>query len=109
MAASLLWGTIFPAERSWTEEKSQRMTELGTQAHQLGGARDSARRRPNMHGRSVSEIDSEYQKVTAELEQLRVEFEEQRDAPKRVSGVLRWLGIAIIVIGVVGNYASRGG
>ena len=109
MLASLCWSSLFPAARSWTEEKAQRMTELGTQAHQLGGARDAARRRPSMHGRSAADIDAEYQQVTAELDELRIEFESKRDAPQRTSSLLRWIGMGLIVSGAIATYSIRSG
>lgn len=110
MLISLVWGTLFPPERSWGDDKTQRMNELSMQAHQLGGELDSARRHPSMHSKRPADvIEVEYKKTVAELEQLRVEFNEKKDAPNRAASFLRWSGIAFIVAGGLVTFAQRSG
>ena len=109
LAASLVWAFLFPASRSWTEEKSQRMSDLGSKAHLLGAQLDAAQRRPKMHGgRSAAELEAEYTQVKAELAELRQEFEGKRDAPKSAARFLQWAGIALVAGGAFATFASRG-
>jgi hypothetical protein len=98
--ASLAWAFLFPATRSWTEEKSQHMSDLVDKAHILGGQLEGAKRRPNMHsGRSAAEIEAEYNQTKTELAELKQEFEGKRDAPKKAASYLCWSGVAFIVAG----------
>jgi hypothetical protein len=109
LLGSLLWAILFPASRSWTEDKNTRMTDLGVQAHKLGGELDAAKRRPSMHGRKPADIEAEYTKVKEELTQLREEFQGKRDGPKTMASILRWSGIAFIVAGALVVMATRSG
>jgi hypothetical protein len=109
LAASLVWAFLFPASRSWTEEKSKRMDELGSKGHVLVAQLDAAQRRPKMHGgRSAAEIEAEYKQVKAELTELREEFEGKRDAPKNAARFLQWAGILLVAGGALATFASRG-
>jgi hypothetical protein len=109
LAASFVWGSLFPASSGWTQEKSARLQELSSQAHILGGQRGAAASNPKMHGgRSAAEIEEEFQRVTAELEQLGAEAEGRIQAPKTAAMILRWTGIAFIVAGGIAVYGSRG-
>ena len=109
LLVSLIWGLLFPASRSWTTEKNNRMSELSVKGHLLGGELDAAQRRPNMHGgRSAAEIEAEYKQVSAELTQLREEFENKRDSPKTMASYLRWSGVAFVIAGAIIVFAHRG-
>ena len=110
LAASLVWGMLFPASRSWTDEKSERMSDLGTQAHKLGGQLEAARGRPTMHGgRNAAEVEAEYKQVTAELAELREEFEGKRDGPQTTASYFRWTGVICVALGAVVMMATRSG
>ncbi len=110
LIGSGLWGFLFPASLSWTEEKSQRMSELGDKAFGLLGEVNAARNRRSLHtGRDPGETLAAYKQATAELEQLRAEFENTRDSPKTAAFFLRWSGIACIVVGAVVVWSNRGG
>ena len=106
---SLVWGLLFPASRGWTTEKNNRMSELSLKGHLLGGELDAAQRHPSMHaGRSPAEIEAEYKQVSAELTQLREEFEHKLNSPKTMASYLRWSGIAFVIAGAIVVFANRG-
>ena len=109
LAASLLWAMLFPASSSWTQEKSDRMSELRLKGHSLGGELDNAQRRPSMHGRKVADIEAEYKKVSEEMTLLREEFEGKRDSPKTMASILRWSGAAFVIAGGLATMAGRNG
>ncbi len=108
LAGSLLWAILFPASRSWTVEKNNRMSDLSVKAHKLGGELDAAQRRPSMHGRAPSVIEAEYKQASDELTQLREEFESKRDGPKNSARMLQWAGIIFVAVGAFASFASRG-
>jgi hypothetical protein len=102
VALGLLWKTLFPPTRSWTEEKSARMGELTKEVHALLFQVEAAKQRPSMtSGRNPAEVQEEYDSKKAELAALRAEFENQRDKPQTIASVLRWTGIALVLVGGV--------
>ena len=102
VALGLLWKTLFPPTRSWTEEKSARMGQLTKEVHALLFQVEAAKQLPSMtSGRNPAEVQEEYDSKKAELAALRGEFENQRDKPQTIAGVLRWTGIALVLIGGV--------
>jgi hypothetical protein len=109
LVLSALWGVIFPASNSWTDEKSTQMAELTKEVHTLLFQSTAARERPNMMGgRNPAEIIEEYETKKAQLESLRAEFESQRDRPLTIANYLRWIGIAMVVIGGAAVMTQRG-
>jgi hypothetical protein len=108
LTASFIWGLIFPANVGWTEEKGERMAELTQQAHTLMFEVKASQESPSMHsGRNPAETKAEYDRVKAELETLRAEFEGKRDSPKTAATFLRWSGIAFVVAGAIVVFAGR--
>lgn len=108
LAGSFTWALLFPASRSWTPEKDAEMSELSRKGHNLGGELDSVQRHPSMHGRSVAEIEAEYNQVKEEMTELRAKFESNRDGPKTMATILRWVGVACVVIGAFISYNNKG-
>lgn len=109
MLFSAAWSFIFPATRSWTEEKSQRMSDVGYHARLIDLELSKAKQSPSMHrGKSAAELQAEYDKLDAEFKQLRGEFTNASDSPKTASRILRWSGIAFVVAGGAIVFANRG-
>jgi hypothetical protein len=109
LAVSFLWGVFFPAKAGWTEEKGERMAALTQQAHTMMFEVKAADEKPSMHsGKNPAEVKAEYEKVKAELDTLRAEFEGKRDSPKTAATFLRWSGIAFVVAGAIVVFANRG-
>jgi hypothetical protein len=108
LAVSFLWVTLFPATSAWTDEKSERMSDLGVQAHKLVGQLEIAKTTPSMHGgRSAAEIDAEFKQVNSELAQLRDELQGKVDGPRSIARIFRWAGVVCLAIGAVIMMASR--
>ncbi len=110
LAISFFWATVAPAGGGWTNEKSERMSELGSRAHVLGGQVEAGRTKPKMHGgRSQAEVEAEHKQVNEELTQLREEFEGKRDRPQTTASLLRWIGVGCVAIGAIAMMATRNG
>lgn len=104
LCLSAVWPLVFPASRTWTEEKAQRMAELSGQAHELGFKSVAAKQRP---GGDPVAARKEYEAVRAELDKMQAEFENQKDAPNQVATWLRWAGAAVTLLGGAGVLVGR--
>ena len=108
VAASALWGVLFPASNTWTEEKAARMRELSGKAHRLSFEAAAAKERPSMTaGRGAAEAQAAYDAARAELKILRDEFEGARDKPKTMGRYLSWVGAAMVLAGGLAAMSGR--
>ena len=99
LVLGLLWGVLFPAERTWTEEKSQQMTALQNEAHKLLFLAERAKTRPQPGGPTPSEAQAKFEAAKAELDALKAEFEGVRDSPQSTGSTLRWVGTGMVLLG----------
>jgi len=110
LVVSVAWGLLFPPTRSWNDEKSQRLSELGSETNRLKFALVQSQHNPSVHaGQNPAEVKLEYDKVRQEYDLLHQEFLSAQDTPKTVAAVLRWAGIVLVVAGAVLFYANQGG
>jgi hypothetical protein len=110
LAASFFWTVVSPSSSGWTPEKAVRMGELTGEVHAMMFQVQAVSTSPKMHaGQNPAELKAQLQEKEKELAQLREEFEGKRDGPTATARILRWTGIAVIVIGAVAMAATRGG
>ena len=106
---SAVWPSLFPATNNWTNEKSERLAELGSQTNLLKFQLVEAQNNPQMHaGRNPAELKEQYEQARADYDQLHAEFESARDAPEGLAQSLRGTGIALALIGGLAMFVSRG-
>lgn len=99
----LLWGWLFPAERAWTIEKADRMSELSHEAHLLHMKVKRGERDPRAFGdEEPGAVQKEYRDVTEELAALKQEFESAQSSPKTIGNTLRIGGMVVLLTGLVG-------
>jgi hypothetical protein len=103
-----LWGTLFPATSNWTPEKERRWQTVKARIHTLSfhvGATSPA----NLpRGMTPTTIKNEFEALQKENAQLQEDYTSAADGPKVVAGILRWTGIGIAAVGIVGWMGVRG-
>lgn len=110
LISSFLWAILFPASRTWTDEKSAQMTSLGDQATEIRLKLDLAKSKPSMHsGENPAELQAKYDEVAAQYKELYEEFNGASKAPESASRLLRWSGIAFVAAGGFITFATRSG
>ena len=108
LVASVVWGQLFPPTRTWTDEKSQRLAELGSETNRLKFALVQSRQNPSVHaGQNPAEVKLAYDKAREEYDLLHQQFQAARDTPKTVAAGLRWAGIALVAAGTLLFYVKR--
>ena len=101
--ASALWSTIFPATNSWTPEKAARLSEVKSKINDLGFQLEKAGR---MHaGKDPGPLKAEYDTLRKEFDELKIAFESAAERPQTVSKFLKWTGLSLAAIGIIGWYA----
>ena len=108
LLASFGWSTLFPATRTWTTEKSQRLSELGGEANRLQFAIVNAQQNPSMHfGQNPAELQAAYDEVRDEYDRLHAEFENARQRPETAARLLRWSGIVCVGAAAAGLWVMQ--
>lgn len=103
---SMLWSTLFPPAARWTPEKASRSIEVKARLSNLGPLVNAPPR--SMHsGPDPASLKSEYDALVKENEELNAEFESAAESPKSVSRFLKWSGLAIALVGIIGFYAVK--
>ena len=99
------WTTLFPGTSSWTPEKSAEWTKIKDRLHNLAFVVGSATA-PSMHsGPETSQAKQEYDRLKIEHHALAAEFESIHDRPYLVAKILKWSGISMAFVGIIGWYA----
>ena len=109
MLASATWVLMFPPTRSWTQEKSEQLSELGSETNRLKFAIVEAKNNPSMHsGGNPADLQKQYDEIRKEYDVLHQEFLNAREQPQEIAAILRWSGIGLIVVGAVMTFIARG-
>jgi hypothetical protein len=97
-----LWSSLFPATRAWTPEKSQRLGQVKDRMTNISFIINN----PN-YNRDKTSLNNELEKLTKEDEELTAEFNSATARPNTVSKFLKWAGISMALVGIVGWYATN--
>ena len=108
LVLSGLWPTLFPGTAIWTPEKAERWSVVKDRLHNLSFAVNRSETNVRMHGGSdPAATKQEYEQLKIEGTQLKADFEIAADRPNTVSKYLKWTGISLAVIGIIGWYAVK--
>jgi hypothetical protein len=104
---SSLWSTLFPATSTWTEEKAIRSSEVKARISNLGPIIYSTKPISMHRGPDPGSLKAEFDALVKENEQLDAEFESAATSPKTASRLLKWSGISLAIVGLIGWYAVK--
>jgi hypothetical protein len=99
------WTTLFTGTSTWTPEKAARQEEIHRQLHNLafvvGGTQASS-----MHqGPERGKAKQQYDQLKKEADSLAAELDSARNTPQTVAKILKWSGISLAILGIIGWYA----
>lgn len=101
-----VWSSMKPGTSSWTTEKDQRLAEVSDKMHLLTVKVVSAESRPSMHGGpDLIKAKEELKALVEENKNLSNEFKGIQASPGRMSTLMKWSGISLALVGIVGWYA----
>ena len=107
LVTSSMWNNLFPATSHWTNEKAQRSAEVKARLAYLGGYVNATTPRSMHGGPDPATAKTEFDALTKENEQLNAEFESVASKPHTIAKVLKWTGIILAVVGIIGWYAVK--
>src|SRR5690348_10341347 len=102
---SFAWSLLFPATNSWTPDKAGRMSEIKAKLNDLSFKMGTPASSRIKSGPDPAALKKEYDDLRAEFDSLKSEFESAAVTPQTTCSVLKWSGITLAVIGVIGWYA----
>jgi hypothetical protein len=106
IVVSSLWAYLYPGTSSWTDEKATRAAEVKARLSDLGPLVNPPVRR--MHsGPDPASLKAEFDALQKENEQLDADFKSAAERPNVISKMLKWSGISLAVLGIVGWYAVK--
>ena len=106
LVLSGFWSTLFPATSSWTDEKANRSSEIKSRLHNLAFIVNAPP--SSLHsGSDLGTLKAEYEQLKKENEQLNADFESAANSPKTMSKYLKWSGISLAAVGIIGWYAVK--
>jgi hypothetical protein len=93
-----LWATLFSGTSSWTEEKVERNAQVKSRMNDVA----HLLLRPTSN---KTTLQAEMDALTKENDELNAEFTSATESPKSMSKYMKWAGISLAVIGVIGWYS----
>lgn len=101
-----LWPALFPGTSSWTPEKSLQWTKIKDRLHNLGFIVANPSGSVSMHsGPDTGQAKQEYDRLKIESSAFAAEFQSVHDRPYIVAKILKWSGISLALLGIIGWYA----
>jgi hypothetical protein len=106
LIASTFWTRLFSQAEAWTNEKATRSAEVKARLAYLGGIINS----PNKtapRGVTPATAKAEFDALKKEDEQLNAEYGTIAHRPGAITKVLKWSGISLAIVGLIGWYAVK--
>lgn len=101
-----LWGILFPVTSTWTQAKATRSAEVKGKIHNMSFVLNGPT--PQLHsGQDLGQMKAEYEQLKKENEQLNADFNSAADTPRTIATVLKWTGISLACVGLIGWYAAN--
>ena len=106
LIAGGVWTSVFTGTSSWTQEKDNRLAEVGKRMHVLTFVVGNAEANPSMHGGpDLPKAKAELMALREENKALMEEFKGIQSRPQTMSKVMKWSGISLMLVGIAGWYA----
>jgi hypothetical protein len=105
LLASAAWSKLFPATSSWSPEKAARWIEVKNRIYDLSFT-IHGKSRPH-GGPDPAAAKAEYDQLQKENAVLTAEFESAASRPNTISRVLKWSGVSLAALGIIGWYALK--
>ena len=100
-----LWTTINTGASVWTPEKAARSSDIKSRLYNLAFVVNAPGAPSMTKGQDLGAMKAEYEKLRVENDQLNADFTSASEGPKTIAAILKWSGISVALVGIVGWYA----
>jgi hypothetical protein len=98
MASAFFYPMMFDGKSDWSEQQADDLAITGQSAHDVGHGHVQTGNR--------TEEDASAEDVMEKFQRLQAELDAARARPLRIAGMLKWLGVALTVLGAGLYYAG---
>jgi hypothetical protein len=106
LVLSAIWSHVFSGSSQWTLEKDTRWKEIKNRVHVLQFTVGQGEARPSMHGGpDLLKAKDELAALMKENDELTAEFSGIQRRPQIMTKALKWSGISLAILGIIGVYA----
>jgi hypothetical protein len=100
-----LWTVIFPASSRWTPDKEARAQKVKARLHSLSFVVGNPQHASMHSGQDTGQAKAEFDALNTEHDQLNADFASATETPRTISNFLKWSGLSLAAVGLVGWYA----
>jgi hypothetical protein len=106
LVLSFVWVSMFSGQSAFTKEKADRWSEVKNRLHNLAFVVNAPPGTIKMHsGPDLGQAKAEYDKLKIENDQLAAEFSGVYDTPRTLATFVKWSGLSLAIVGLIGWYA----
>jgi len=103
IALSWVWPFVSSGRSQWSDQQAREYQRVSTELHGL--SHEFARQQEE--GSDVDAVAEKLKSAQSEFSRLHQDLEAARQSPLRIASLLRLLGLALIVVGVIVHYSDR--
>jgi hypothetical protein len=108
LVLSGVWVSMFPGRSSWTDEKARHWSDVKNRLSELSFIVNAPTGVRKMHGGpDPAKAKTDYDALKKEHEELAADFSGAYNTPRTTSKVLKWGGISLALVGLIGWYAVK--
>jgi hypothetical protein len=105
---SYFWVSWFPGNSTWTREKEEGWSKVKVRMHNIGFTLSDPKTSTSMHsGPDRGTAKAELDQLKKEYDQYATEFQSAYDRPRTASKYMKWSGIGLVALGLIGWYAVK--
>jgi hypothetical protein len=102
---SAAWTSIFPSSAKWTLDKEAHWQKVKGRMHTLSFVMSDPKQADPRARQDAASAKAEFDKLKLEDDVLKADFSSAYDTPRTTSTILKWTGLSIAGVGVIGYYA----
>ena len=107
LVLSGVWVSMFSGTGGWTNEKAKHWSDVKDRMNNLSPIVNAPSGKQPPRGVDPAKAKAEFDELKKENEQLAAEFTGNYNSPRTTATVLKWGGISLVAVGLIGWYVVK--